>query len=185
MPLEPTDILNVPDKPGNPTPLLNENYGVIRELLPTSGEKAKLDELATLSAFISTLLNDADAAAARATLGLDKEPVPFFFSGKLLSSQTVKYVAGRPFTLPQNLTGAQSDAGTNATSSTTIDIQKKIAGVWTSIGSAVFTNAGATCTFNFASAVSVAAGEALRLVAPASPDATLANVAITLLGTLT
>ncbi|HEY0076830.1 MAG TPA: hypothetical protein VGB77_22290 [Abditibacteriaceae bacterium] len=154
------------------------------------GNKQPLDaDLTAIAALTTTvwgraLLELANAAALRSAAGLDKEPICIFFSGKPLSGQTIKFMSGRPFTLPQNLTGSSSDAGTVSTGTTAFDIQKKVAGVWTSIGTASFAIGGANCTYTFPDAVAFAAGETGRIVAPAS-DATLANVVFLLLGTLT
>jgi hypothetical protein len=66
-----------------------------------------------------------------------------------------------------------------ATAPTDIDI--KVNGV--SKGTVRFAAAATTATFLFATQVVLAAGDALTLIAPASADATLANIAITLAGT--
>lgn len=88
--------------------------------------------------------------------------------------------APRAFTLPAGLTGSRAVAGTAATASTTFTIKKN----GSSIGSIVWGAAATVATFTFASAVSFAAGDVLTVTAPASPDATLANIGFTLVGAL-
>jgi hypothetical protein len=77
------------------------------------------------------------------------------------------------------LTGSVASAGTAATGSTTFDLQKGT----TSFGTVVFSAAGTTGTFTSASGATFAAGDVLRIVAPATADATLADISISLMGT--
>jgi hypothetical protein len=95
------------------------------------------------------------------------------------STTLLQFLADRAFTLPASLTGSQGFAGTVPTGSVTIDVRKN----GTSQGSVNFAAATATSTFIFASAVAFAPGDRLTLVAPGTPDATLANLSVTLKGT--
>ena len=70
-------------------------------------------------------------------------------------------------------------ASVAATAQTDFDILKN--GV--SFGTMRFAAAGSTASFISASGASFAAGDILTVVAPASPDATLANVGFSLAGT--
>lgn len=103
-----------------------------------------------------------------------------FVPGKPTASATLLFVrAGRAFTLPAGLTGSQFKAKTAATASTTITLYKN----GTAFATLVWAAAGVTPTVTAASATSFAAGDELTVVAPASQDGTLADVALTLLGT--
>lgn len=100
------------------------------------------------------------------------------------------YVEGSPFaseavlrkvythavTFPVGMTLSKASAATAATASTVFSIKKN--GV--EFATATFAISGTTATFACASATSFAAGDVLTLVAPASPDATLADVAFAL-----
>lgn len=80
--------------------------------------------------------------------------------------------------IPSGATNSQAVAVTAATASTTVTILKN----GSSIGSIAWAASGTVGTFTFTSAVTFAAGDTVQLVAPGSPDATLANVGITLAG---
>jgi len=101
--------------------------------------------------------------------------------GAPTSSQRVfHHLAVAAFTLPQNLTGSAGKAKTQASAGTDFDIQ--VNGV--SKGTMRFAASGATASFIFTADVSVAAGDEIEIIAPASADATLANIVWTLKGTL-
>lgn len=76
------------------------------------------------------------------------------------------------------LPDSQGFAEIAATATTDFDIQKN--GV--SIGTMRFAAAGTVATFIFAGDVSFVAGDVLTVIAPASPDATLADFGLSLLG---
>jgi hypothetical protein len=106
--------------------------------------------------------------------------VPTYTPDKPTSSMIMaRIIAVRAFSLPASLSGSQATAGTAATASTTIDLQKN--GV--SFGTVVWSAAGTTGAFTSASGATFAAGDVLRIVAPASADTTLADISITLMGT--
>lgn len=109
---------------------------------------------------------------------------PFIAAGNYNGVPTASVVVLRlktptAFTLPQNLTGSQGVAEVAATAQTDFDIQKN----GSSIGTMRFAASGTVPSFIFSSAVSFAAGDRLKVIAPATPDATLADIAFSLLGT--
>lgn len=105
--------------------------------------------------------------------------VGIWYPGLLPSSATLmQFVSPDPWTLPAACAGSQGSAGTAATGSVTINIQKN----GTNQGTVNFAAAATTATFTLASAVSFVAGDRLTLVAPASPDTTLKDLSITLKG---
>lgn len=77
-----------------------------------------------------------------------------------------------------DLVGSQGFADTVATADTDFDVQKN--GV--SVGTVTFGTGSASATFALAGGASFAAGDVLTIVAPASPDSTLADITFSLLG---
>lgn len=99
-------------------------------------------------------------------------------SAPTASARVARYVFVEAATFPANLAGSQVKVGTNATATAVIDVQKN----GSSIGSiSIATSGVATLTTTSGTVKSFAVGDVLDLVAPASPDATLALVTITLL----
>ena len=102
------------------------------------------------------------------------------WSGTLPASQVLmRYPFPRAVDFPAGLTGSQGRAAVAATALTTLDLRKN----GTSVGSVQFAAAGTTATFTMASATSFAAGDVLTVHAPASADATLADLGLSLAGT--
>ena len=105
-----------------------------------------------------------------------------FFPGQPEAGATLlQFVAPRAFTLPAALTGSQGYAGTAPTAQADLEIRKSGA----PIGAITFAAATNTASFTLASDVTFAAGDRLAVVAPGSPDASLADLSITLKGTRT
>lgn len=134
----------------------------------------------TLTSTTLTVTNG-DGASGNPTVELPAQPfdIASFYPGVPGNSQVLlRFVATRAVTLPSSLTGSQGSAGAASTGTATIDVKKN----GSNVGTVVFT-ASATATFTAGSPISLAAGDILTLVAPASADATLADIAITLAGT--
>jgi hypothetical protein len=85
----------------------------------------------------------------------------------------------RTVTLPQDLAGSHGKAGTAATAQADFDLQQNGA----SIGTMSFAAAASVATFTFTTETSLAAGDILSVHAPATPDASLADIYWTLAGT--
>ena len=101
------------------------------------------------------------------------------FSGKPTANLVLQsYVFTASATLPAGLAGSRGTAATAATATTTFIIRKNS----TNVGTMVFAPAATTATFTMSSATAFSAGDVLTLVAPAAPDATLANLAWTFMG---
>ncbi|RUW57176.1 DUF2793 domain-containing protein [Mesorhizobium sp. M8A.F.Ca.ET.021.01.1.1] len=104
-----------------------------------------------------------------------------FASGTLDTSEVIfSHIAGKGFTLPSALTGSLAVAAVASTGTAVLKIKKNGADV----GTITFT-ASATGVFAMASATAFVAGDILNIVAPSSPDATLANISASLVGSLT
>jgi hypothetical protein len=101
------------------------------------------------------------------------------FSGRPTANLVMQsYVFAAPITVPAGLSGSRGSAATAATASTTFNIQKNGANV----GTMAFAPSAAAATFTMNSATLFNAGDVLTLVAPSAPDATLANLAWTIMG---
>jgi hypothetical protein len=106
--------------------------------------------------------------------------IPVWIEGKPLNSETVyTLVAPRGFTLPSGLPNTQLKAGTAATGSAVFTLNKN----GSSIGTLTVNAGGTTASASFTASVSCAAGDVFSVVAPATADATLANIAMTFAGT--
>jgi hypothetical protein len=107
--------------------------------------------------------------------------VTAFYPGVLVASiRILRVPVARAVTFPADFAGSYAKAGAAANASTTFDVQKNGA----SIGSIVFAAAGSSATFTTGGAVrTLAAGDVLSIIAPGTPDATLADVGFVLAGT--
>lgn len=85
----------------------------------------------------------------------------------------------RKVVFPASLSGSYMIAATAATASTVFSLKKN--GV--EFGTATFGAAGTSATFAAASATNFSVGDILTIVAPASPDATLADLGWLIAGT--
>lgn len=95
------------------------------------------------------------------------------------SAILMRFVAVRAITFPSGMSLSKAIANTAATASATFSIKKN----GTSFATFAFSASGTSATFTAASATAFAAGDILTITAPASPDATLADLAITLAAT--
>ena len=98
-----------------------------------------------------------------------------------VSAKCTRLPLARAVTFPANFSGSYAKSAVGATASAAFDIQKN----GSSVGTITFGVGSATATFASAggAAVTFAAGDVLMIVAPASPDATLADVGFMLAGT--
>lgn len=84
----------------------------------------------------------------------------------------------RTITFPASMTASQGVLGTAATAQTDFDLQKNAV----SFGTMRFAAAGTVASFIAAAQTSFSAGDILTIVAPASPDATAADLGCILVG---
>jgi hypothetical protein len=104
-----------------------------------------------------------------------------FVNGKPTASLVLqRYVFATTVVFPAGLVGSQGTAGTVATAIATFQLQKN--GV--NVGTMMFAAAANTATFAMPSATTFIAGDVLIWEAPALPDAALANLAWTFMGTM-
>ncbi len=103
-----------------------------------------------------------------------------FIPGQPIGSSVIfQYVAEHPFELFAALDGAQAFARTAALASTTYDLQRNEV----SIGSMVFAASAQTATFTFTTDTAFAITDRFAVVAPATPDANLADHSFSVNGT--
>jgi hypothetical protein len=88
------------------------------------------------------------------------------------------YVFAAPVVVPAGLSGSQGAAAIAASAVTTFKIQKNS----TNVGTMVFAASATAATFTMSAATTFDAGDVLTMVAPATPDATLADLAWTITG---
>lgn len=100
-----------------------------------------------------------------------------FFGGKTTASEELfRFIAPTTLTFPDE--NCRVKAGVAATAITTLTLQKN--GV--NAGTISFAAGSASGTPSWSTDISLAADDALTINAPATPDATLANIAVTFLG---
>jgi len=106
------------------------------------------------------------------------------FTGKPAPSAYVPAVAPRTVTIPAGAPTSAMTAGVAATASTVFTITRMRAGVSVAVGTATFAAGAFAATFSVAAAVAIVAGDQVRVTAPATQDATLADVAWCISGTI-
>lgn len=126
-------------------------------------------------------VNVVTVGPANSAGGLPYDFAGFFFGLPGAGITMFSYAVARSCTLPVGLTGSVYTSGVAATASTTFPIKKN----GSNVGSLNFAIGATTATFTMASATSLAPGDLLTVVAPGSPDATLADITGTLAATRT
>src|SRR6516165_2998773 len=187
----------------NLTTLYRGAYGTVAASHPAGTQFARIDQSVGRFPYPSTLvgqsiflkflsfnivggavqnLSQVPAYSYTAT-GSGKAAVSTTVSGSFAATSTPnlvvqRYVFAGTVTFPVGLAGSQGTAGVAATSSTTYAIKKNAA----NIGTMVFAASSTTATFATPTATTFISGDILTVVAPPTPDATLANLAWTLIG---
>src|SRR5438874_9556745 len=101
--------------------------------------------------------------------------------GSPAAAQSIeRYIFATAVTFPAGLAGSYGACGTAATAATTFTIAKN----GSAVGTMDFAAGMSAASFAMGSATTFAAGDVLTIAAPATPDATLANLAWTLAGAL-
>lgn len=131
-----------------------------------------LQDLSSLTATGYTLTGGGAVAAPAYVSGS--------FAGSPGAGQVIeRYIFATPVTFPAGLGGSYGTAGTDATAAAGFAIEKN----GSAVGAMNFASGSAAATFAMSAATVFAGGDVLTIVAPATPDATLANLAWTLSGT--
>ena len=185
------------------TTLYRGAYGTIAASHPAGTQFARIDQSVGRFPYPSTLVGQSIflkflsfnivggavqnlsqvPAYSYAATGSGKAAVSTTVSGSFAGTSTPslvvqRYVFAGTVTFPVGLAGSQGTAGVAAISSTSYAIKKNAA----NIGTMVFAAAATTATFAMAAATTFMSGDVLTVVAPLTPDPTLANLAWTLVG---
>jgi len=158
--------------------ILNGNTYELDDFVGTDGRGYTNINPATGKVFFpDSVFDDMLAEIASSLASYD---VSAFVAGLPGSSDVVfRFIAVRPVTFADDFLGSDAHARVAATALTTFDVQKN--GV--NIGDIQFAISAVDGTFlTDAGSVSLAAGDRLEIVAPASADATLEDIAITFMG---
>ena len=132
-----------------------------------------MQSLAGLTPTSYTLTGDGAVAAPAYVSGS--------WSGSPAAGQVVeRYIFATPVTFPAGLSGSYGTCGTAAAATATFTIAKN----GTAIGTMVFAAGATSASFTMGTATAFSAGDVLTVTAPSPADATLANLAWTLSGTL-
>jgi hypothetical protein len=106
--------------------------------------------------------------------------IAVYFPGQPEAAERLlKLEVARGFTLPVDLAGSRGHADTAATAEAVCTILKN----GSSVGSVTFATGSQDTAFTLAGGLALVPGDRLELVAPATQDATLAGLALTLIGT--
>ncbi|MFN4282370.1 MAG: hypothetical protein ACK4NA_07005 [Alphaproteobacteria bacterium] len=151
-------------------PVVAGDWFELAVFVSASGELRSLER----TWFALEVVETEDAADPPADFAFAKAGAP------AASEVLLRTVVARRSRLKVDLAGSQGTAGAAATAETDLDVQRNGA----SIGTIRFAASASAAVFIAASETVLEPGDLLEVVAPASPDATLADIAITLAGTL-
>lgn len=177
-----------------PTTTLTVELPAVKRLLVITNGCGELAEVACAGAGSppttvevpngTTALVYCDGAEVYGVAGVGGAEAPVGFGGWIAGTPAASEIvfsmyAVFPFELAVDFAGAGAESDIAATATTDFDVQKN--GV--SIGTMSFAAAGTAATYTAASGATFAIGDIMRLVAPATPDATLADISFTFKGT--
>lgn len=129
----------------------------------------------------SGCMRDLIATLSQGNIGIE---VDFFMFGLPPASSVLSKAFSRTTVVP-SAAAIRCVAIAGATASTTVTFSKVTSGTPTSVGTAVFASSGSayeTCTPTWSSSVTFNPGDLITATFPASPDATAANINISIPG---
>jgi hypothetical protein len=107
--------------------------------------------------------------------------IALFAAGVMAASEVIlRFTATRAFSIAAAASGSKASAGTAATASTILNLKKN----GSSFGTLEFAAAATVGVFTQGTLVNFAAGDVIQISGPATADATLANISISLKGVL-
>lgn len=170
---------------GTPTTLAG--YGITDAALPTASVSTlggvKVDgTTVSINNGVISAIGSAPSTVASVTTwtGLPNDISGSCFGVPGASQVDVRYTTGRAFTIPANLAGSIVAAKTAATASAVWSLQKN----GTTVATFTFAAGGTTATLSNQAAIVFNVGDKLQTLAPATADATLADVDFTILAAL-
>jgi hypothetical protein len=161
---------------GKTTPVDADELGVIDSAASNVLKKLLWSNVkATLKTYLDTIYEPVGGG------GPTTIELSMFAGGKPTASETLfRHEFTAAATIPAALAGSQGSAGVAATASTVLTLKKNT----TSIGTATWAAAGTEPTLAAASPTSFAIGDVLVITAPATPDATLADISLSIVGSI-
>lgn len=150
---------------------------IVRQGATTVTLPAEASQLLHTTGITNGLVAAAPAAQAGGAAPFD---IAVYFPGQPdAAERLLKLEVARGFSLPADLAGSRGHADTAATAEAVCTILQN--GV--AVGSITFTAGSQDAAFALASGLALVPSDRLELVAPAAQDATLAGLALTLIGT--
>jgi hypothetical protein len=153
-----------------PASLIGQTIYVKLQSFNTFGQE--LENLSAISPTAYTLTGNG-AAAQPATISGNYSGAP------AADQQIFRYVFAGTVVFPAGLSGSAGNAGNAATASATFKIEQN----GTQLGTMAFAAGATAASFTMGAATTFHAGDVLTIVAPNPADATLANLAWSLVGT--
>lgn len=157
--------------------ILGNNSGgsAVPSALSASAVRTVLGLAASATTDTTNAGNISSGTLARARLPTIRFDLSVCFPGVPTASQAITYVPARAITIDHTAPG-NAKANVAPTGTPTFTVKQN----GSSVGTIQFSTA--TGTFTVSSDINLAAGDIVQFIAPASPDATLADIGITLAG---